>query len=471
MPKRKLSDLADRPASRLSPSPQDAALYLQTTRLTQKFEFGVIALSRALKNARVFERQKLGRREKAAKSEGKEETLKRIEEEIKVVKTLDPTATAVKYLFKQLAKTKRIAEAPAFVKFQEGKRISVEGPRSTAEANVTARLYKSNPVQNVFPGVMDGIRSLLGVEAPSTSKGQDVKKKTKDSKKDNATSEKPVPQRKAPSNKSDEELEPEAEPEHAADLARHDVDMDDLESMGDGEEDYAQFDARLASDSEDDDDDNNDNNNHSDSSIALAANSNARPRRSMSISLSPSPELSDSPPSKKQKSKPSAQKASSAPATSTTFLPSLTMGGYWSGSESEAEDIDHVEKPAQRKNRMGQQARRALWEKKYGSGANHLKQQKTKGRNSRDNGWDARKGATGDGDRARGGRFGAGRGGPVGTGSNLVQRRDNTQRGGFGGADKKPQDDKPLHPSWEAARKAKEQKSTTSFSGKKVVFD
>jgi hypothetical protein len=164
----------------------------------------------------------------------------------------------------------------------------------------------------------------------------------------------------------------------------------------------------------------------------------------------------ESPPSKKQKA---AAKASKTPATSTTFLPSLMMGGYWSGSESEPEEIDEAPR---RKNRMGQQARRALWEKKYGAGANHVKEGKQKS-NGRDGGWDPRKGAT-DGDGARR-RFG--------TGSNTMalgtDKRTGSQRGPAAG--KKPQDDKPLHPSWEAARKAKEQKTMAAFQGKKVVFD
>lgn len=77
MPKRKFSDLNDRPSG---------AVDIKLARLTAKFENGVTALSRALKAARAFERQKLGRREKTAKSENKPEALARIEEEIRVIK-------------------------------------------------------------------------------------------------------------------------------------------------------------------------------------------------------------------------------------------------------------------------------------------------------------------------------------------------------------------------------------------------
>ncbi|KAI5297120.1 hypothetical protein KEM56_005066 [Ascosphaera pollenicola] len=154
----------------------------------------------------------------------------------------------------------------------------------------------------------------------------------------------------------------------------------------------------------------------------------------------------------------------------TTLLPSLTMGGYWSGSESEPED-DLPELGGgrngqpERKNRMGQQARRALWEKKFGKEANHLKKQKQnqkqgqkKGR-KRDEGWDLRRGATAPEDRK--------------------DRKEKTQRQRPGSIDEhrpkkqKMQDDTPVHPSWEAKRKAREAMAAkmSGFQGKKVVFD
>ncbi|KAB8219366.1 Bud-site selection protein [Aspergillus novoparasiticus] len=449
MPKRKLSDVDSGPKRTYN---------VQTMRLTQKFEQGVVLLSRALKVAKGFERQKLSRREKTAKSQGSSEALQKIAEEIAFIKSLDITATAQKYLFKQLFKTKRISEAPAFIQFKEAKNISTEGPQSTAEANVTARLYKSNPVKNAFPNIMTDIRKLLGVEEVASGK----KEKGKEAgSKESATKTK-TEQRAV----SVSDSEPE-DPRIAAAAAKFDEEEGDERSEG-GEEsegdevmsdaesiDYAQFDSRLAPGSEDEDEEGADgaasDDGGSDGGVNLQAPSD------MSISRSPSP---DSPPAKKQKAKSS---TSSAPATSTTFLPSLTMGGYFSGSESEPEDIDGQQ--PRRKNRMGQQARRALWEKKYGSGANHVKQQQQQQKRSRDSGWDMRRGAT-DGSEGPRGRRGQGRG-PAGRsqhGGDRPQRGPPAQR-------RKPEDDKPLHPSWEAAKRAKEQKATAAFQGKKVTFD
>ncbi|PQE27654.1 hypothetical protein CJF30_00007979 [Rutstroemia sp. NJR-2017a BBW] len=146
------------------------------------------------------------------------------------------------------------------------------------------------------------------------------------------------------------------------------------------------------------------------------------------------------------------------PAPRSTFLPTL-MGGYWSGSESPASDLsDSAVRPPVRKNRRGQQARRALAEKKFGTGANHIKAGKPSVNIKEEKGKD--KG------RKRGEKFandrGRGRGRDVKDNANLteVKPREKTR-----------DDVGVLHPSWQAAKKAKEEKLKATFQGKKVTFD
>jgi len=140
------------------------------------------------------------------------------------------------------------------------------------------------------------------------------------------------------------------------------------------------------------------------------------------------------------------------------------MGGYWSGSESEAEDF---EDGPPKKNRRGQRARQAIAEKKFGKSAKHLQNQDKAGKNDRNAGWDAKRGAT-DRTGPRGVR-GAPRGGRF--------ERPGQDRGVRNDAaeppKKKHRDDQgSLHPSWEAAKKAKEAKKVTAaFEGKKISFD
>ena len=338
-----------------------------------------------------------------------------------MVKTLDMDKVASKYLFKQLSKTKRIAESPPFAHFKESKsRIPTDGPQTPAEANVLARLYKSNPVKNLLPGIMDGFRKILKLDesmSAERTKGQDGDKKE-------------VKKIK------------EAKKDAAADAEDH-----EMEDASDDDDDLAQFDSRLASNSNSEDEESNDDDDNHNDAMSIT------PSASPSLSPEPSPQPTKKP--KQQPSKPT-------PATSTTFLPSLSMGGYVSGSESEDPDAENESQQPVRKNRMGQQARRALWEKKYGAGAKHVRAQQEKEKRDRDRGWDMKRGATG----ASGG---GGREKKKMDGSRPRPQRDNA---GHGQKQGKKEDDKPMHPSWEAARKAKEaQKNTMAFQGKKVTFD
>jgi len=164
--------------------------------------------------------------------------------------------------------------------------------------------------------------------------------------------------------------------------------------------------------------------------------------------------ISRSPPAKKAATSKKASK--SLKPTDSTFLPTL-MGGYVSGSES-ASDVDVA---PERRNRRGQRARQAIWEKKFGEKAKHIVEPK-----GRDSGWDLKRGAVG-GDAKP---WKQGIRNPLlnkskGTGANETKPRKEP-------APRVRDDTGPLHPSWEArkAAKAKEQ-LTAPFQGKKITFD
>lgn len=358
------------------------------------------------------------------------------------------------------------------------------GPRDPAEANVTARLFKSNPVQNALPEILNDIRTLLGVDETSTKKQPQKKADQKATQKDESMEE----SANEPESTPDEVSSKSAKDEKSKAEYLNDINVDDV---SDGESmDLSYFDARLASASDGSDSDDDDI-----SPIKPALNSNKiTPKFPDNISISsaeeassiseysePEPESeSDSPPPL-TKSKPSKQDTNVADKPKdTTFLPSLMMGGYWSGSDSEPEEDDEVAaaatgsgKPA-RKNRMGQQARRALWEKKFGARAKHIQEeQQKKGsrNNSKNSGWDARRGATDDNDN--GPRWGGAAGRRQYTGSSSRNgdggEKDVRKENAIAANKKKAYDG--LHPSWEAARKAKQEKAQASFQGKKITFD
>lgn len=224
-----------------------------------------------------------------------------------------------------------------------------------------------------------------------------------------------------------------------------DADSADDESNSDEEEDDADDnDEDLEQEGDDNDDDDE-------------AMDSDRERRinAANVSLSPSP-----PPSRKKKE--ARAKKPTGKSGQTTFLPSL-MGGYLSNSESEASDID-VAPP---KKRLGQKQRQAIWEKKYGSKANHVKKQAQQ-QKVRDKGWDMRKGAIDPEDGRAGNK-------PWKKGvSNPLGRQDRGEQRSHFTVEKKPPHKKdnegPLHPSWEARKKAKEAQTAAAFQGTKITF-
>ncbi|KZT60328.1 Bud-site selection protein [Calocera cornea HHB12733] len=180
-----------------------------------------------------------------------------------------------------------------------------------------------------------------------------------------------------------------------------------------------------------------------------------------------------------------------------TFLPALNVG-FVAGSDSdydeEAEDVDGPE----RKNRRGQRARKAIWEKKYGKNANHIKKQReeavatglppTRGDFGSGRGRGRGRGAE------RGGR-GTGRGGykpgpsgfdPRDARKGMRPRGATLDRGwggrvGHAGASTRPapaeppsfpapSQDKPMHPSWQAKKSEKNTGQAVAAQGKKIVF-
>lgn len=329
-------------------------------------------------------------------------------------------------------------ESPVFAQLGVSKENVFDGKKEGPETNVTARLFNSNRVKTVLPAIIEGIRGILGLDDVKTL-----------------------------ANKATQKGEVQIASKSSAVKAIRDsiqartpaTDQNHLSSENEGAEDaFTQYDDRLASSSESE-------NEEEEFPPFRSLKSNYDPIRDLSLSSTPSVADSDSPPpiAKGSKSRKASEKSST-----TTFLPSLTMGGYWSGTESEAEDDQSAAAAlATRKNRMGQQARRKLWEKKYGQNANHVRKQTDS--SHRDRGWDVRRGATSQDyrgkDRGPDGRF-ASRSKIRGS---ALARDDRLQRPRVSA--RQAQEEKPIHPSWEAARKAKEKKSQASFQGKKLVFD
>jgi hypothetical protein len=365
-------------------------------------------------------------------------------------------------------KSKSIIESgllPGYVKI--GNKTSQGSPEELAAiSNVTARLYNTKPVKEAMSHIIGSIYAVLGIQNPS------------------ATMKSKFIERGIPELGGEERVEP------ANNGIDEDVDQsddpswDEYPGVGDVPTELAASESNPNSNSDLESNDAHDFDDKHDRLVRTSSddesNIDVDEVAAMGYShsdLGPQEQLKDtstsfsdssqplSPPPRPKKSTKLAQQGSSKPGS--TFLPTL-MGGYWSGSESATDDEDIS---TRKKNRPGQQARRALWEKKFGAGANHLKGQALG--KSRDKDWDPRRGTRGAEDsRFRRGRAAArgsrailvnNRGRP--TGENAVAMKPRVR--GMG----KKDDAGPLHPSWEAAKKAKEAKQMASFQGKKVVFE
>ena len=251
--------------------------------------------------------------------------------------------------------------------------------------------------------------------------------------------------------------------------------------------DSSESDASLSSDESDTDDDSS-SGSDTDSSSSTSSD---RPRKRKAAS-------SSSKPSKKSKS-----------SSSSTFLPSLSTGfiagrsdDEWSDAEADLADRDLSELKSggkkERKNRMGQRARKALYEKKYGKNANHLKMREKQKAAKLER---AARSAAPTGGASQGGRHrppafqaptkrDGGWGGPVAPLPKQPKRPfvprppaptaqgsapSAAPAGGRNGAGAAPAPapakSQEMHPSWIAKQKQKELMAQVKPQGKKVVFD
>ncbi|EOO02177.1 putative nadh-ubiquinone oxidoreductase kda subunit protein [Phaeoacremonium minimum UCRPA7] len=415
-------------------------------------------LFRVLKVAKGFERQRLAKRIRDDKSTP--DKISRLEREVVVLKSLDLQQTANTHLCSALLRIKAVAESP---KLPEDVKTGVSKPdiseeERTALHNVTSALYNRSQVKEVLDQAVADICAILRVPPPDKkSKGKKGEKKTStDSRlKEDKAVEKSLPKKQVEregswSGEEEDEFEGFDDEIDGADIEdgeQSDSDAQEFsneEASGDissGKEEEAvdRWEAMLGSgssdsDEEDDAEDDDDKSAASDDASASA-----------------------SPPRKVARAK--ASKNTKPTGADSLFLPSL-MGGYISGSES-ASDVDVA--PPARKNRRGQRARQALSELKYKDKAKHLE----KAKKGRDAGWDNKRGAVGS-DNGRPWKNGI---------HNPLDRAANN--GGDAAFDRpkrtapppKKDNEGPLHPSWEAKKKAKEMQKTATFQGKKISFD
>ncbi|KAI8950300.1 Bud-site selection protein [Xylaria longipes] len=470
-------------------------------------------LVRGLKVAKGFERQRLSKRLREADPEKSA----RLEKEVLVLKSLDLHQAAHAHLCSSLLKIKGVAESPklpADIKPVPKPELSEE--EKAALHNVTSALCNRKQVKDVIEEAIMGTCITLRVPMPEKRNKGKGKEKSTATKNPRAGKEEQADDREDLDSLADDESEDAEEPEfEGPPLLKRKVekteDEEDVESgagsetsdspefkgFSDSEAEenmFSKYDELVGASSDEDEQD-------EDGDESDRADSRSRSSRKLAlddISLSEASDDSDdsedetlAPPTKKVKVK--AVKPVSFNTGNSTFLPSL-MGGYISGSES-ASDVDVA--PPTRKNRRGQRARQAIWDKKYGEKAKHHQKEK----DPRDMGWDMKRGAVDDGDMSKPWKKGIHNpfeknsihpdrqrqmhhdGDPQAKGKGFrdtQERRPPRQQDrnqSFEEEKPKPRppptrdDTGPLHASWAAAKKAKEASQKVEFQGKKVTFD
>lgn len=464
------------------------------------------SLQRVLKVGKGFVRQKLGKRLKLAKSKSLIPEIDRINREIEALKTLDLERVGVAHLSKCLLRVKAFKESDDL---PEEVRSEVWRPEGTEEMiaagrNVVSELCNMKQIKEVVDGTIQGMYAVLGIKKPTKDNNQasrqsngsteaNISKSLGDGKDIgiDGTAELEEASWEGFSSSSEQANHSEDESENNKSLEGGDI---GYQSLSDTE--ISQYENLLgeASSEEESDDDiwarirasiTKDAPHPVAPSISLSSdksNGSDVPPTDLefhSDSESHSEEDEASLPTESTKSRPASRKKQAAPTRSTasTFLPTL-MGGYWSGTESSASDVEEfASQPPVRKNRLGQAARRAIWEKKYKSEANHIKSGQSSVMEKRDTGWDAKRGAQGERDRVGHGR---GRGGRTrrrdtrsfsGGNAEIVKQRIASDPTNNRTREKKRDDLGVLHPSWQAAKKAKTAEKTAKFEGKKMTFD
>ncbi|KAG5652899.1 hypothetical protein H0H81_003160 [Sphagnurus paluster] len=418
---------------------------------------GVKEVKKAAKKAKTFETQKLIKKLKdLRKKGGKSDELSEAEAQLEALKDLDHELIATTALKTKLNKSRVLHEnehVQAAISKELVTDIVPAAPGTTA-AKLQSRLLSSKIVATEIVGVIEALKNILQPKAdpidPDVAEDGQAPERPKKVKKVDAVKEKVLPEIPQVLGNVEHEDDGGDQDNEADEAGWESGTVDDENEPGaqDGWE-SGSIEGEDVEDSEDEESEDGD------GDLAAAP-----------------------PPSKKKATAPS--KAPTKTSTlQSTFLPSLSVG--FTRGESDDSDLSDSEIKAAdieiKKNRRGQRARRAIWEKKFGRNANHKKKEAEEMSHNRE-----RHKASGrrqpdakvvpqyrqEADAGWGQRAAAAQG-SAHPRSLAPAHKTGHQTRGFG---KGRIDEKPMHPSWEAKKKLKEKEHAgiVPSLGKKIKF-
>lgn len=304
------------------------------TKLEKKLHHDAKEIRKAAKKAKTFEMQKILKKMKDARRKGDDNTVKDIEAQHMALKQLDSGPIADSALSTKIKKDKFLSQDPnlqsAMSKSLSSNLIASAVPGSAAGV-VQSRLLSSKVLAVDVTRIIEGLRRLLNpaerahhAEADSTEVSPPRKKKQKTQQNEGLPNVPPV------------DTLSEDEP-------RVNLEDDGWESgtISDGDH-SAQGDSGVDEGPNEDD--------------------------------STSDNGDDHPPV------PCERPRGGSKAAQSTFLPSLSVGFIRGDSDTDFSDSEEKAADTSKKNRRGQRARRAIWEKKFGRHANHVMKQKASNR-------------------------------------------------------------------------------------------
>ncbi|PSR74804.1 hypothetical protein PHLCEN_2v9518 [Hermanssonia centrifuga] len=415
-------------------------------KLVGKLHHLVKDVKKAAKKAKTFEMQKLVKKLKGLRAKSDQSNdIADLEAQLEILKRTDHEPFANLAIKTKLRKDKALSENPhvnAAISSELAKDLVPPAAPGSHLAKVQARLLSSKVLASEVVNAVNALKLTLSPESKSKQREEEI------------------------ADEDDEEfLQPPSKKSKltiaATDAASHEEDSE-------GDEDEPR--RESLSDEEEVDDDGWESGSVRDGEVVSAARGEVTDDELEEVNGGESSDRSDEtegetivPPSKKviSLSKPSTSKTAGKGVVESTFLPSLAVGftrgdsdvSDWSDGEAAAADT------VVKKNRRGQRARQAIWEKKYGRNANHVKkQEEVTSKDKRRN------------DQPHRGRDQHHQGGPLPRGPPRTEWKPRSQIDVPG--QERTQEVKPLHPSWEAKRKLKEKESASIVrsQGKKIVF-
>lgn len=421
------TDFAARPVTQDEKSAEEVepSSSINLAKAATKLHHAAVSLRATAKKAKTFEVQKLVKKSKDMRKNDADTEQKSITEELASLKDLDTNFWAGRVLITKMTKARLLPRSNARSEPKDdfpylhmvldepmlGANVLHE-PDLAAKATkayekAKAKLVSSKLLADQVSKLVEELKKLVGIEAvPSATSvtpaiaETDVKGKAKaiDQTAEGQTRE------WSGTSETDSDFSIAAQGTDDGDV-NSDADQQELERIGAQKltalGDLDQWNDMLGSDSQDGDGGSGD----GQSEAGLTTDEDLSPEMSSSEAETDSDTLSesgdegsssDSNMSSERASKAvtkrkrnentgiASKRSKPAPTGSSTFLPSLSHGFIvgdrsdddWSDAEADLADRDMSDLKGtkkERKNRMGQRARKAIWEKKYGKNANHLK--------------------------------------------------------------------------------------------------